>query len=68
MLQSIIFNKAYGWTPTKAASWCIARGYRVPKIHETKKFIRIRQHDPVKNVTYRIAKVGDGVEFIMGLK
>jgi hypothetical protein len=67
MIQSIIFNKKYGWTIPNASKWIIDHGYKLMKIHETKDSIRIRQEVPSKNVNYRTIKLGEntGVSFVV---
>jgi hypothetical protein len=67
-IQSIIFDKRNGWTPFYSKRW-LARNKKFPikKVHKTLNFLRYRLQDPDLFKSFRLKKIGDGIELVLGI-
>ena len=73
IVQSILFNKYYGWNLQEAVRWLIQHGYKSKKIDETEHNFRFRQISPntLKKRGYdqfRLKEIAEGIEFIIAFK
>jgi hypothetical protein len=54
-IQSVLFNKDY-FTKTQAKQW----------LSETKNLYRYRQTEPNKYRNFRMKRIDDGIQFVLG--
>lgn len=66
-VQSLLFPRDQ-FTRAKAVSWATRHNFKAPRVEETEKFWRIRQHDPMKFDNFATIPLGEsGVQAILGI-
>lgn len=45
-VQSVLFSRSHGWTPSTAKRWARHEGFHAGKVDETENYIRLRQESP----------------------
>jgi hypothetical protein len=65
IVQSVLINK-HKYTPKQAIKWLKENGFKFYKIDETENFYRFRQVNPVGFKYYRIKKITDDIELVIG--
>lgn len=63
-VQSVLFIKDQ-WTLPEARKWMRDHGFKVGKVHDTKKFHRFRQFDPDPNMKHRLKNLPNGIVLLL---
>jgi len=64
-VQSLLFSRAAGWTPSKAKAWAKSHGFKHGKVHTTAGQVRIRQFDPKGLKVKRTVPFGHGIQAVV---
>jgi|GEM_PF-2561954 len=64
-VQSLLFSRADGWTPSKAREWAKSHGYKYGKVHVTDQYVRLRQFDPKGLKVKRTITLGRGIRAVV---
>lgn len=64
-VQSLLFSRDAGWTPSKARDWAKANGYSYGKVHVTDQYVRIRQFDAPGAKIHRTVPFGRGIRAVV---
>jgi hypothetical protein len=63
--QSLLFDRAAGWTPEKAKAWARSHGYKSGKVDVTDQYVRLRQLDPKGFTVKRTVPFGKGIRAVV---
>lgn len=63
--QSLLFDRAAGWTPSKSKAWAQTHGYRYGKVDVTDQYIRLRQSNPKGSTVKRTIPFGRGIRAVV---
>jgi len=63
-VQSLLFDRRR-WTPTAAAEWAYAHGYRLGRIEGSDAYWRMRQFSPRRAHTFRTIRFGRGISAVV---
>jgi hypothetical protein len=64
-VQSLLFDRDAGWTPSTAKAWAKSHGYKYGKVHSTDQYVRIRQFDPKGFKVKRTIPFGRGIRAVV---
>ena len=63
--QSLLFDRASGWTVEKAKAWAKKHGHKTNKVDVTDRYIRLRQIDPKGFTVKRTVPFGKGIRAVV---
>lgn len=65
-IQAIIFDKKY-WTKKEAKEWLAKNNFKpIKKVHTTKNFHRYRINEPNQYRKFRLKKLDNKVDLVLG--
>jgi len=63
--QSLLFDRAAGWTVEKAKAWAKSHGFKSGKVDVTDQYVRLRQFDPKGFAVKRTVPFGKGIRAVV---
>jgi hypothetical protein len=64
-VQSLLFSRDDGWTPSKSKAWAQSHGYKYGKVDTTGPYVRIRQFDSQGLQVKRTIPFGRGIRAVV---
>jgi len=63
-VQSLLFERPQ-WTASAAKKWATSHGYQAKKVHETDRYVRLRQFAPRRGHQKRTIIFGKGIHAVV---